>query len=188
MNINKISENIETKKKEIIETTTLFDCDLLNIYYALDMVIFLCAFFYSIFFLLVFLKYKILGFLFFVSFFILIGVVTRLMPDRFLKNKLNKKLGFFYRINSFFAKNKVIEKEEEAIENFALDTVLDKDFLVKISENMTKNEFKNFLQKCEGKVTLRKLEKEISSNEENNKKIKTIEKLTDAIYEEIPLK
>lgn len=77
---------------------------------------------------------------------------------------------------------------EERKESVALDTVLDKDFLVTISENMNQSEFKKILQKCDGKVTLRKLENEISSNEKDKKKRKVIENLTAAIYEEKKLK
>lgn len=84
---------------------------------------------------------------------------------------------------SFFKREKINKTCLLEKRKIALEKQLDKDFLTKISLNMN-NEFRNFLRKCDGNVTLKKLEKEIFFKEKNNKRSQNIEELTDAIYEE----
>lgn len=80
MHIDKIFENIETKKKEIVEKTTVFECGLLDNYYIADLLF--CEF--SFLFLLTFFSSLFITNLFFVYLFAFSGsTIAAFMPEFF---------------------------------------------------------------------------------------------------------
>jgi len=176
MNTENLLKEIEIKKQEIVASIQLKEIKKSEIYQNFDISDFLitylcCAFFYfesnKVFFTLL-----ISGLLLSIIYLML----KKLLP--------NKNLSFSYHIMSFFKREKINKTCLLEKRKIALEKQLDKDFLTKISLNMNKFEFRNFLRKCDGNVTLKKLEKEIFFKEKNNKRSQNIEELTDAIYEE----
>jgi len=119
----------------------------------------------------------------FISFFGICSIIT-MISKFFVEYNLKKTYSISYLLSKLFLK-KNIKRKEKSIKNHCIcNENIDNIFLKKIALNMNKSEFKDFLKKCAGQVSIKKLEAEISYRLENNRKTVSIDKLADAIYEE----
>jgi len=180
MNTENLLKEIETKKQEIIETIPLNETKILNKFYETDAL--------SLFFLLILSCSIILssinsGFAG-VSISMMSTFLIPMIPLHFSELNIKKNMSFSYHLFSFFRKTKINGMVLSRKRKIASEKQLDKDFLTTISLHMEKSEFKKFLKKCDGEVTLEKLEEKVLLEIKHKKKSENIEKLTDAIYEE----
>lgn len=180
MNTENLLKEIESKKQEIAENIPLYKTKVLKKYYETDSLSILMIFAFFYFFC---------AFFFNKSFPLFITLIMSLFLGPLIPLYLNKlcpkrNLSLSYRIKSFFHREKIEEicRSEKIKE--ASNQQLDKDFLKKIALNMHKEDFKCFLKECNGNITLRKLEEEISRRQKSQRKADNIDKLTDAIYNE----
>lgn len=159
MNIDKIIEIVDVKKKELAKNISLSETKLLSIFAILDLFIGDAL---MIFFCRVILNYNYNDF---VPMLISMSIVSFIAVFLFIVKPIMRSPISYMCLTKIF-QLQMQELEKKFKEKHALDKQLDKDFLLQISENMDKSEVEKFLQKYEGKVTLKKFEKEILNNEE----------------------
>lgn len=173
MNVENLLKEIETKKQEIAEAIPLHETRILNRFYETDALVILFISFLSCF---VFVPSIIAS--------MMLVFLLPLIPLHLNEFNIKKNMSLSYHLISFFRKTKISEMVLSKKRKIASEKQLEKDFLTRISLHMEKPEFKDFLKKCDGEVTLKKLENEILLEIKHQKKLDNIEKLTDAIYEE----
>lgn len=176
MNVKNLLEEIDIKKRQMIENVQLHETKALVDFYVMDFLSILLVVYVSFMF---FNDHQV--------FLIVVSILSFLgfMPSILLRELFPKKnLSFSYHLMSIFKKEKIKKICLSEKIKVVSKKQIDKDFLMKISLHMEKSEFKHFLNKCNGNITIEKLEEMILLNNKEEKRINNIEELTNIIYEE----